>query len=273
MPREPWQPLPHEADLFYNVYIDESSQNKHRYLVLGGLTVPLDKAAAFEAHIAASREPMIAPTNPDGTPRVIKWEKVKNYNLAAYKKVVAAFFSAMGACLSRIGPRIDAHCLVVDTTLRDLKAAGDGDTEIGFNKQIYFLCAVMIRTLHPKELFHLYLDRLTTKQPLGEAQKIMNAAIMKRDNKAAWPIRRLRFEDPERCQALQVIDIIIGALAYRLNGHYVKPDANPAKKALSDYILREWCKIRDPFANTRYKSRVAIMHRASQRAPGAIRQR
>ncbi len=34
-------------------------------------------------------------------------------------------------------------------------------------------------------------------------------------------------------------DIMIGALAYRLNRHYDKPDANADKKQLADYIMRK----------------------------------
>src|SRR3954469_19798564 len=88
-----WEPLPNEADLFCNVYIDESSHNKHRFLVLGGLVVPLSLAAAFEADIIAARDHIIPITRRDGAPRVIKWEKANAYNLTSYKKVVDAFFT------------------------------------------------------------------------------------------------------------------------------------------------------------------------------------
>ena len=66
-----WTPLPHEADLFCNVYIDESSQTGHRYFVLGGLVVPLSHAAQFETDIIAARDDVIAIANPDGTPPII----------------------------------------------------------------------------------------------------------------------------------------------------------------------------------------------------------
>src|SRR5258707_15169631 len=39
MPRH-WEPLPHEAKLFHEIYIDESSQNDHHYMVIGGVVVP-----------------------------------------------------------------------------------------------------------------------------------------------------------------------------------------------------------------------------------------
>ena len=227
--------------------------------MLGGLTVPLDKTEAFEDHIIAARDPVIAALDDDGKVHVIKWQKVKNHNVAAYKKVIDAFFSSLTSCEVPVGKRIDVHCLVVDTRKRDLRKTGDGDADIGFNKQIYFLCSVMIRARLAKQLFHVYPDRRTTTHSLTEAKNIMNHGARKYGAKG-WPFRRLEFEDPERCQALQVVDIIIGALAYRLNGHYQKPEANAAKKALCDYILQRG-RITDPFGNTPYGWRITVLHR------------
>jgi hypothetical protein len=261
----PWEPLPHEADLFCNVYIDESSQTKHRYLVLGALIVPLSHAEIFESDIIAARDPLIPIARPDGTPRVIKWEKANAYNLASYKKVVDAFFFFPQKHRLPIRKNVDINCVVVDTSKKALKATGDGDVEIGFNKEVYFLCAAMVAKRFKTELFHLYPDRRETTRPLNEAQKIMNYGARKYGDKRPWLFRRLRFHDPEKCQGLQVVDIFIGAIAYRLNGHYDKPDANPAKKELSDYILSK-AKITDPLKNTPYHfKRVAIMHRDGSR--------
>src|SRR6476620_7991100 len=136
MPRKPWVPLPHEADLFCNVYIDESSQTKHRYLILGGLVVPLSHAEIFENDIIAARDPIIAPSRADGTPRVIKWEKVNAYNLAAYKKVFDAFwsFELRHKLYGPADKHVDLHCIAVDTSKKSLRATGEGDVETGFDK-------------------------------------------------------------------------------------------------------------------------------------------
>jgi hypothetical protein len=89
----------------------------------------------------------------------------------------------------------------------------------------------------------------------------MNAGARKYSNRTDWPYRELKFEDPENKQALQVVDILIGAIAYRLNGHYQKPDASPAKKALCDYVLQR-AKIANPFIKTDwFRQRLTIVHR------------
>jgi hypothetical protein len=131
-----WTPLPHEEDLFCNVYIDESSQTDHRYFVLGGLVVPLSHAAQFETDI-------IAVAKPDGTPRVIKWQKVNPYNVASYGKVIDAFFAFEAKRRLPLTKNVDINCRVVDThetNLRDLalqlrfpcgsESMGDHDSEV-----------------------------------------------------------------------------------------------------------------------------------------------
>lgn len=253
-----WTPVPHEADLFCNVYIDETSQNAHRYLAIGGLVAPLSHAAQFEADIIAARDDIIPIAKSDGTPRVIKWEKAGRYNLNSYKKVVDAFFAFPAKHNPPFGKHVDINCVVVDTQEKDLRVSGDGDVEIGFNKEVYFLCVPMIGKRFGKELFRIYADRRTTRHPLEQARRIMNNGAKKYGDKRLWPYRHLSFEDPEQCQALQVVDIFI---AYRLNGHYNKPNANPAKKELCDYIL-DRAKIANPFQNSPYyKRRFSIMHR------------
>jgi len=256
-----WVPLPHEADLFCNVYIDESSQTKHRYLLLGAVIVPLSHVEVFEQDIIAARDPIIAPTRADGTPRIIKWEKANAYNLSAYKKVVDAFWTFPMRHNLPLRKNVDFNCVAVDLSKRDLKTTGGGDIETGFNKEIYFLSTVIVGKRFDKELFHIYPDRRTTNSDLNQARMIMNFGIRKYGDKRLWPYRRLQFEDPERCQALQVVDIFIGAIAYRLNGHYDKPEANSARKALSDYILAR-AKITNPFERSAYyRRRFILVHR------------
>jgi len=262
MPRKPWVPLPHEADSFCNIYIDESSQTKHRFLVLGGLVVPHSHVDLFESDVIAARDPIIAPFRADGRPRVIKWEKVNAYNLASYKKVLEVFWRFEMKHKLNVGKHVDMVCLAVDTSKKPLKVHGDGDIETGFNKEIYFLCAALIGRRFKRELFHIYADRRTTKSDLNAARKIMNYGSLKYGDTRPWPFRRLRFEDPERCQSLQVVDILIGALAYKLNGHYQRPDANKAKKELCDYVLIQKAKVRKVFESSpHYRRRFTIIHR------------
>src|SRR5690349_13180023 len=110
MPRESWVPLPHEAELFYEVYIDETSQTAHRFMVLGGLCVPLSHSVAFEADVAAVRDHTAPTTKPDGSPKVMKWEKANAYNLAAYKRVIDAYFTFPARHRLPLTKSLETHC-------------------------------------------------------------------------------------------------------------------------------------------------------------------
>ena len=67
------------------VYIDESSQTNHRYLVLGGVIAETSDVQVASESIAQARLPEL----PSGT---MKWGKVSRSKLAAYIRVVDRFF-------------------------------------------------------------------------------------------------------------------------------------------------------------------------------------
>jgi hypothetical protein len=69
IPDDGWVPLEHERDKFFNVYIDETSQTEYRYLIIGGLVVPLSHTARLEADIIAARADTIVPSINPMAPR------------------------------------------------------------------------------------------------------------------------------------------------------------------------------------------------------------
>jgi hypothetical protein len=125
-----------------DIYIDESSQNNHRYLVIGGVIVAMTDVPALNASIAKARLPEL----PDNE---AKWTKVSRAKLGAYKRIVDVLFE------NRNG--IHFHSLVVDTTMLDHRRFNTGSREIGFNKEIYQI-AMKFARLYPALLFHVYPD-------------------------------------------------------------------------------------------------------------------
>jgi hypothetical protein len=101
------------------IYIDESSQTNHRYLVLGGVGLKLTSAAHLSGLVMEARLPEL----PKGE---AKWTRVSMSKLAAYKRIVDVLFKNIEA--------IHFHSLVVDTTLLDHRRFNEGNREIGFNK-------------------------------------------------------------------------------------------------------------------------------------------
>jgi hypothetical protein len=87
-------------------------------------------------------------------------------------------------------------------------------------------------------LFHIYPDYRTTTEPINKLKDMLNNGIRREHDKRLFPFRRVQFRLSHEVQALQVSDILIGALAYRLNRSFDKPNANRDKKLLCDYVLK-----------------------------------
>lgn len=214
-------------------FIDESSQTKHRYLVLGGLITSVDYSEKLTALIAAARLPEL----PLGE---AKWTKVSRTKLPAYKRIVNVLFDNP--------TEMHFHSLFIDTTKIDHRKYNDGDREIGFNKEIYQL-GIKASKLYGNDLFHVYPDYRDTNQNPGDLRLILNRGCAKYGDKRDWPFRRCQFRNSQHTPALQLTDILIGAIAYRLNGHDKADGASPAKSELCAHIL-ERAKVADVHKGT-----------------------
>lgn len=229
-----------------NIYVDESSQTKHRYLVLGGIIVPSVDHSAVSALIAEARLPEL----PKGE---MKWTKVSKSKLAAYKRAVDAFFTGIDDFST-----LDFHCLVVDTYKIDDKRFNEGSRDIGFNKEIYQLL-MKFRRLY-RGLFHVYPDRRSTSQRTEDLRLILNRGSAKKGDGRDWPFRRVHFRDSDQELVLQIVDILIGAVAFKLNGHDRAENASPAKIDLCEHILSR-AKVKDVTRDTSTAGQFTIWHR------------
>lgn len=242
---------PNPADIA-ELYIDESSQSgSHRYLVLGCIVVGLPETRKLCELITKARMPDL----PQGE---AKWTKVSRTKLAAYKRVVDVLFDNRDLA--------HFHSLVVDTTQLDHHAFNQGDREIGFNKEIYQLARKCWRC-YRLNLFHVYPDRRKTTQLPETLRDILNMGC--KDNRD-WPFRRCQFRESSDTLPLQLVDILIGGIAYRLNGHVSKPDASPAKIELSAYIL-DRAGVVSVSKDTARTGRFTIWHRQLRKASGSPR--
>jgi hypothetical protein len=152
-----------------DIYVDETSQTKHGYLLLGALCAPLLSRELCESAFAFARLPEL----PYGE---LKWSKISNYKFEPYLRIVNTFFDHNAFSSAHF------HCLVVDTRQIDDRTFNDGSREIGFNKEIYQLASKCAR-LYPG-VFHLYPDERQTNQPPAELRQILNWGPQK---VGGWP--------------------------------------------------------------------------------------
>jgi len=240
---------PADPALLSDIYIDESSQTKNRYLVMGGLSIETLAVEAANDALAKLRLPEL----PHGE---MKWGKVSSSKLKAYGRTAKAFFDR-----PELKP-IHFHCLVVDTHAQNHAKHNEGSREIGFHKEIYQLASKFAR-LYPTRLFHLYPDSRDTNQRPEDLRLILNRGRAKKGDPRDWPFRRCHFRDSSTTPLLQLVDILTGAVAWCVNNHAAAPNASVHKTKLSAYILQR-AGISDCTQDTAVRGKFTIWHRQLQ---------
>jgi hypothetical protein len=238
MPRKPWVPKESERRLFHEIYVDETSQNGHHFLVLGGIMIPREYSAEFTADIIEARRPGLHKFTSKGDLCELGWSEISKGDYANYEKVLEAFFSFAARRLVGASGMVKSFCSVVDTRVRGRSYSKGQRGQIGFSREIYFHCISIARN-NRLELFHVYPDHRSTKDPIEKMAFMLSSGLKKENDKRDHPFRRVNFRQSHEDQALQISDIIIGAVAYRLNRHYDRPGANEDKKRLCDFILKK----------------------------------
>jgi len=234
-----------------DVFIDESSQTGHRYLVLGGIIVPTPFAESLTLRIMDARLPQL----PRGE---MKWTKVSRGKLDAYKRVIDLFFSP------EFEREIHFHSLAADLSKQNNAYFNEGSREIGFSKELFQLARKFGRLYQGR--FHIYPDERRTDQKLEDLRLMLNRHINKTEPHRDWPYRRVQFRNSAQTPILQLADIMTGAIAFKLNGHDKADDASPAKIEMAKHIL-DHAGIRDISRSTSISGKFTLWHRNLKMVP------
>ena len=218
-------------------------------MAMGGLIIQASRVGLANARIAELRLPEL----PRGE---MKWGNVSRSKLEAYRRVVDAFFYDPTLA------GVDFHSTVVDTWGQDHQRFGDGDKDKTFNKELYQLATKFAR-IYPDRIFHLYPDDRETIHRPGELRDILNFGRRKLNDKRDFPFRRSHFRRSCDTPLIQMVDILLGGLAYRVNGHANAIDASPAKVELSKHILN-CAGVRLPMIDTAMRGKFTVWHRKLQ---------
>jgi len=239
---------PADSNLLSDVYVDESSQTQHRYLIIGGIILPTGLVHGFEKLIWTAR-------GRDLPAREMAWTKVSKAKLSAYMRTVDVFFENHGP-----PHRIEFHSLYVDTQRIKDQVYNAGSRDVGFNKEIYQICIKFCR-LHSSRLLHVYLDKRDSSSSTEELRLMLNRGMRKGGDKRDWPFRRLHFRDSAESQCIQMVDVLLGAVGFHINGHRIASNASPAKCALSDYIIHHKAGIHRVLGETTRTGKFTIWER------------
>lgn len=234
--------LPHEAEKIEEVYIDETSQTGHRHLIIGGIVFPQRFSEQFKQDILEARRPKLAAERA-GTDelRELKWSDVGRGDFEAYKRVVDAYFDFAAKHVKSSEGTVEFHCSVVLTQVRGRAFSGERGKK-AFNNEVFQHC-LKVAIYHTTNLFHIHPDRRHSDDREAEEhdsklRKKLCSLLAHNGDPRNYAARKVKSLHSHEVQALQVADLLIGAVAFRLNRHFDADKANPDKQQLCQHILR-----------------------------------
>lgn len=200
-------------------YCDESRQRQHKYMLIGSLWIGEAARDDYARRCAEFRG------RPGYADACLKWTKVSNRKLQAYKELMDLFFAA----------DVRFKCILVESSKVDYARFHHGDKELGFYKFYYLLVS---RTVAFNEDYVIVTHRLSTRERtrLRDLQSAINNWCNLKAGRTVFPIRSIDAATAHGCDALQLVDVLMGAIGYQWNACDTKPDASAAKKELCAYI-------------------------------------
>jgi len=182
----------------YAIYTDESNITASRYMLIGGLWLPLDAQDRVRLALQKVRDTY-------GLLHEMKWTKVSRTMLPAYKSFVDVFFDE---------PELSFKCIVIDRYALDYAAYHKGDEELGFYK-FYFL--LISRKLGPRHLYWLYTDERHNRKPYRLAVLKLTVNNWWQKRAGVKPLRAVEARCSHDEDMLQLADILLGAVGYCWN--------------------------------------------------------
>jgi hypothetical protein len=208
-----------------HVFVDESSQNAHRFMVLGALIVPGAEVAGAEHALSD----LLADQHMRAE---LKWTKVSRGKLPAYRSMIAFYFDQL------VPKGAEFHAVIVNCQELDHGTYNEGDAELGFNKFLFNLLHFRVaRNFGHFERIVVDLDsRNATRDPM-ELQAVLNMRFARETRDVTRPpFARVAFRDSKSTRLLQLSDLMTGAIAWHKNQHDAAPEASASKCEMAEYV-------------------------------------
>jgi Protein of unknown function (DUF3800) len=206
---------------YISFYCDESSQNAHRFVVLGVMVIMSESITNFRADLAAVRR------NYENLKGEMAWTKINSYKTGAYWEWLEIFeaYAKTGA--------VRMTALTLDTHQPANRGWGR-EADLGFNKLLYQLLLHRVGKRHASanRSLHGFLDSRTTRHLPEDLRRMLNGGL-RNMSMTSNPFRSIVFRDSKTSDLIQLVDVLIGGLAFRLNEHDIAFDARPDKIRLS----------------------------------------
>ncbi len=195
-------------------------------MVLGGMAITQASVSVFDNSIQKFRDE-------NKMWAELKWRKISNGKLQEYKRFVDCFFALNNTNRSHF------HALIIDTNQIDHARFGC-DNETGFYKFYYQLLLHCFGKKYcvdnPDTKIMVRLDERNSHYSLGDLKNILNAGMRSKFSISTDPFRSVEPRDSHASNAIQMVDILIGAIGYKKNGFDLLSGASEARKEMAAYI-------------------------------------
>ena len=185
----------------YNLYCDESCHlpnDGNHIMVLGGVWCPKDKSREINDRIREIKEKYNIGTE-------MKWVKLSSAKLQAYTELINYFFD---------DDDLHFRVLIVDNKDK-LNHETYHQTHDHWYYKMYF---DMIKTiLYPNAKYNIYLDIKDTKSKT-KVRKLQEILHNSRYTFSKNTIKNIQVIRSHEVEIMQIVDILIGAIAYKLRG-------------------------------------------------------
>ena len=203
---------------FYNFYCDESLHlpNDHsKIMVLGGIWCPKDKAPTINKEIREIK-------SKHGIRTELKWVKLSSSKYSAYEELINYFFS-----------NNDLHFRIL---IIDNKDAINHELHHQTHDEWYYkMYFQLIKTiLNPSDIYNIYLDIKDTKSK-SKVKRLKDILNNSKYTISDNVIQRIQVVRSDEIEIMQIVDILIGAAAYKLRGL----NKMKAKNDLIEYITNK----------------------------------
>jgi len=186
----------------FNVYCDESChlENDHKpVMLLGALWTPQHQAKRLNQELQDIKEQFKARGE-------IKWTKISNSRLDFFKKIVDWFFS-----------NEDLHFrgFVISNKQKLNPSLFNQNSHDDFYYKMYF--SLLNKILSPENIYNLYFDIKDTRSRF-KLQKLKDILSNDKYDFTGQMINQMQHVHSENTPLLQVTDLLLGAINYKLTG-------------------------------------------------------
>ncbi len=209
--------------MHYNVYCDESCHLENdgiNVMVLGSIWCPKTKLKEINSRIVEIKtKSHISKTNE------LKWTKVSPAGLEVYENIINYFFD---------DDDLHFRALIVPDKSK-LNHKMFNQTHDEWYYKMYFDMLKVI--FNPSDTYEVYID-IKDSHSFQKAQKLREVCCNSLYDFSKRVIKQLQPIRSDEVQIMQIVDLLIGAIAYE---NRIFPDdfvKSPAKQALIDLIKR-----------------------------------